>query len=236
MTTACCCLMSRSASRAKVGQSEAPSAITQRTGRPSRPPSRLICSSASTSASIIDRSLTAIGPVCEWRMPTTIGRRSTSRRSRSSQPAPARAASEATASQAGQRRRPGGGPASRRGLPAVERGGWFMNLRADGPGDGGTPATCNLWSFFLTGRSAGKKPGIFRLSRGHGGRRRSPRPAGRLPFHHRRYVRNPPRGRFFWFSRYFHGLVPRGPRRQDTQIPHLLFLLVMMLAGTRLLR
>ena len=65
--------MSRSASRAYVGQSDRPSATTHSTRRPEKPPLLLISSSAKISPSIIDASLIAMGPFLEWRMPTLIG-------------------------------------------------------------------------------------------------------------------------------------------------------------------
>ena len=119
---------------------------------------RLISSRASTSASIIERSLTAIGPVCECRMPTTIGRRTNSQRSRVSQPPTAAADRIERRSQVATR-------------PALERlPKWtFIPVAGDGDvgmvGDGGVAErghwhpsrSCNLCPSFPTGRRAGEK-------------------------------------------------------------------------------
>ena len=163
--------ISLSAWRAKVAGSEAPSAITHRRGRPRMPPAALISSSASTSASIIDFSLTAIGPVCECRSPTRIGRRSTSSRSSASQPRPARSAAPISQGQRQRRRTGVVGSASRPRGGVVERSAGLADHRrhSRGPGGGsvqnaGAVHHLNLCPSFPTGRIRGAKffPGPFR--------------------------------------------------------------------------
>jgi len=65
--------ISASAWRAKVGQSDAPSRVTASMRRPSTPPPALISSMASCVAAATLRSLMAIVPLGECRMPTRTG-------------------------------------------------------------------------------------------------------------------------------------------------------------------
>src|SRR5438552_1782907 len=66
-------VMSFSALRANVGQSEAPSSTTASTWRPKTPPLEFSSSMANKVASITDFSLMAMLPVREWRTPTLRG-------------------------------------------------------------------------------------------------------------------------------------------------------------------